>query len=128
MKLHVRADPVQQIHLLHPAHVGRAQRVMVRRRARWQQHLWLAHAVLHGSGDQLQGLDAGQHTHLGLGGACSEQQEGEQQRKRGEQARQHRQERRSEANGSNTITSLSASRRSAPTGRRADTWRQAVNA
>ncbi|MNF74789.1 hypothetical protein D3C84_568310 [compost metagenome] len=61
----VRADPVQQLRLAYPADVGGAQRVVVRRGARRQQHLGRAGAVLHGGGDQLQRLDAGQHADLG---------------------------------------------------------------
>ncbi|MND90038.1 hypothetical protein D3C80_821140 [compost metagenome] len=61
----VRADPVEQIGLAHPADVGGAQGVVVRRGARRQQHLGRAGAVLHGGGDQLQRLDAGQHADLG---------------------------------------------------------------
>ena len=39
---------------------------MARRRARRQQHVRLANTILHGSGNQLQRLDAGQYAHLGL--------------------------------------------------------------
>ncbi|MCY1302522.1 hypothetical protein D9M70_521820 [compost metagenome] len=51
--LHVRADPVQQVDLADPAHVGRAQRVGVRRGTGRQQHFRGADAVLHRRGDQL---------------------------------------------------------------------------
>ncbi|MCY1172177.1 hypothetical protein D9M73_123080 [compost metagenome] len=64
--LHVRADPVQQVHRLHLAYVGRAQCIVVRRGTRWQQDLRNRHAVLHRCGDQLQGLDAGKDLDLGL--------------------------------------------------------------
>ena len=78
----VRADPVQQIHLAHPPHVGGAQRVLVRRGARRQQHLGFADAVLHRGGDQLQRLDAGQQAHFGLGrdGQAGKDEENEQTR------------------------------------------------
>ncbi len=70
---HVRADPVQQLHRLHLAHIGRPQRVIVRRSARRQQYLGRVHAVLDRRGDQLQGLDAGQHADLGLDRSDHEQ-------------------------------------------------------
>ena len=57
---------LEQVGVADLAHVGRAQGVVVRRSARRQQHVRLAHAILHGGGNLLQGFDAGQHTHLGL--------------------------------------------------------------
>lgn len=45
---------------------------MVRRGAWRQQHFRAADTVLHSSGDLLQWLDAGQHTHVGVGGKCDE--------------------------------------------------------
>ena len=63
---HVRADPVQQVGIGDLAHVGGAQCVVVRGGARWQQHIGAADTVLNGGGDLLQGLDAGQHTHVGV--------------------------------------------------------------
>ncbi|MNP32677.1 hypothetical protein D3C76_1258740 [compost metagenome] len=70
--LHVRADPVQQVGVRHPPHVGRAQRIVVRRSTRRQQYLWIADTILDGGGDLLQGFDTGQHTHVSLGGKCDE--------------------------------------------------------
>ncbi|MCY1415035.1 hypothetical protein D9M71_305030 [compost metagenome] len=70
--LHVRANPVQQVGITHPSHVGRAQRVVVRRSTRRQQYLGVANTILHGGGNLLQGLDTGQHAHVGLGGKCDE--------------------------------------------------------
>ncbi|MNP43211.1 hypothetical protein D3C76_1370150 [compost metagenome] len=64
--LHVWADPVQQVGIAHSPHVRRAQCVVVRRGAGRQQHVWAAHAVLYGGGNLLQGLDTGQHAHVGL--------------------------------------------------------------
>ena len=74
--LQIRADPVDQVGLTHLAQVRRPQGVVVRRGARRQQHGRLAGAVLDGRGDQLQGFDAGEHLHLGLG---RQQGTGEQQ-------------------------------------------------
>ncbi len=72
--LQIRADPVEQLGIAQTPHVGRAQRIVVRRGAGRQQHIGLADAVLHRRGNQLQGLDAGQNAHFGLGaGGTGEQ-------------------------------------------------------
>ena len=65
--LHVRADPVQQVGIAHPPYVGWAQGIVVRRSTWRQQYLRAANTLLHGSGNLLQRLDAGQHTDIGLG-------------------------------------------------------------
>jgi len=70
---HVRADPIQQVHRLHAPHVGWAQRIVMRRGPRRQQHLGNRHAVLHSRSNQLQRLDAGQHLDLRLSGTRGEQ-------------------------------------------------------
>ncbi|MCY1507778.1 hypothetical protein D9M68_420650 [compost metagenome] len=74
--LQVGANPVEELRLAHPAHIGGAQRVLVWRGAGREQHVGLAGAILHGGGDQLQRLDAGQQAHVGLGrqGAGAEDQ------------------------------------------------------
>ena len=64
---HVRADPVQQVRRLHTPYVGWAQCIVMRRGIGRQKHLRMPHAVLHGSSNQLQGFDAGQHVDLGPG-------------------------------------------------------------
>ena len=76
--LHIRADPVEQRGLLQAPYVGRPQRVVMRRGAGRQQHVGLADTVLHRGGNQLQGLDAGQHLDLGLGGRGTDQQRSQQ--------------------------------------------------
>ncbi|MNL29479.1 hypothetical protein D3C87_1511620 [compost metagenome] len=63
---HARTDPVQQVDRLHLPYVGRAQGVVMWRSTWRQQHLRNRHAVLHGGGDQLQRLDAGEDFNLGL--------------------------------------------------------------
>ena len=63
---HVRANPVQQVCGLHPPYVGGAQRKAVGRCIGRQQHFGLAHTVLYSRGNQLQGLDAGQHVNVRL--------------------------------------------------------------
>ena len=78
--LQIRADPVDQPGLAHLAQIRGPQGVVVRRGTRRQQHGGLAGAVLDGGGDQLQGFDAGEHLHLGLGGqqGAGEQQGGDE--------------------------------------------------
>ena len=78
----VRADPVQQVDVRDPPHIGRAQGEVMRRGARWQQHLGLSGITLNGGGDQLQRLDAGQHAHFGAGG-----EGGETEQEQNEEAR-----------------------------------------
>ena len=72
-RFHVWPNPVQQVDRLHAPYVGWAQSKVMRRRPRRQQYLWNSHAVLHGSGNQLQRLDARQYLDLGLSGTRNEQ-------------------------------------------------------
>lgn len=70
--LHVRADPVQQVGITYPPHIGGAQCIVVRRGTWRQQYVRAAYAILHGGGNLLQGLDTGEHTHIGVSGKCDE--------------------------------------------------------
>jgi len=67
--LHIRANPVEQISVLYPPYVGRAQRVIMRGGARRKQDFRDCNAILHCSSDQLQRFDTGQHADIGLGGS-----------------------------------------------------------
>ena len=69
---HVRTDPVEQVGAAKLPYVGRSHRVMVRRGTRRQQNGGLANAVLNGSSDQLQRLDAGQHLDFSMGLGAAE--------------------------------------------------------
>ncbi|MCY1465036.1 hypothetical protein D3C76_1345430 [compost metagenome] len=82
---HIGADPVEQVNLADTANIRGAQGIVVRRSARRQEDFRVAHTVLHGSGDQLQGLDAGQQTNLGLSRADC-QQTGEKSDKKGKKS------------------------------------------
>ena len=73
--LQVRPDPVEQRGLAQATHLGGLEHVVVRGRARRQQHVGRADTVLHGGGDQLQGLDAGEQRDFGTGSQRSQTQQ-----------------------------------------------------
>ena len=73
--LQVRPDPVEQRGLAQATHLRGLEHVVVRGRARRQQHVGRADTVLHGGGDQLQGLDAGEQGDFGTGGQRSQTQQ-----------------------------------------------------